>query len=196
MDRWVPPNPFVTVLHRLLKDKGVELADFSFNRDAANIGDVYLTLSIRRHNAEVKIGLDTLTYSVANPDWRDAPDLVSIFEQIASAVCDIVRLSPQRQETTLVLHVRSESVDFRATTAALVNQVVLGEAGFYGVNIHRSDGSLTIDKSLRHQDGVFIRIQRKFSGEESFSEVASAMYENEVSALRLLGLTESERKAE
>ena len=45
-----------------------------------------------------------------------------------------------------------------------------------------------IDKSLRYAHAVFIRLQRRFLGEDSFVEIASKLYEDEVFALRLLGL--------
>lgn len=169
------------------------MVDFSFNREATSVGDTFLNVAIRRLNAAAKIGLDSVTFSAANPDWGDAPRLVSLFDSVASTVCETVQAAPAFQETTLVLHITSDTVDFRTATASLVNRGTLGEAAFYGITRHRADGSLMIDKSVRYEGGVFVRIQRKSLGEDSFAKIASRIYEDEVSALALLGLTGNER---
>jgi hypothetical protein len=49
---------------------------------------------------------------------------------------------------------------------------------------------LVIDKSLRHAGAAFVRLQRTFAGDVPFAEVAARLYEDEVAALRLLGISE------
>jgi hypothetical protein len=190
IDRWVLPNPFIPALHSALKELGVELTDFSFNKDATSVGDTFLNVAIQKLNAAVRIGLDSVIFSAANPDWGTAPQLVSTFERAAQVIRDTVQTTPASQETTLALHVASETVDLRNTTASLVNKDLLGESLFYGISLHRSTGTLVIDKSLRYERAAFIRIQRRSLGEDSFAEIASKLYEDEVFALRLLGLVD------
>jgi len=188
VDRWIIPNPFISVLFGLLRTVGVELTDFSFNKDATNVGETYLNISIRRLNAVVRIGLDTVTFIAANPDWGMAPQLVSVFDQISGSIRETLKIVPKWQETTLAFHVTPGTADFRASTSSLVNTSLLGEALFYGVSLHRADGALIIDKSLRHEGAAFVRLQRKLPGDARFSEVAARIYEDEVSALHLLGI--------
>ncbi|MGI9073512.1 MAG: hypothetical protein ACR2JB_19875 [Bryobacteraceae bacterium] len=188
VDRWILPNPFISAIHGALKELGVELTDFSFNKDAISIGDTFLNIAIRRLNAAVRIGLDSVTFSAANPDWGTAPRLISSFEQVTHVVREIVRTNPAFQETTLALHVSSETVDLRTATASLVNKELLGESVFYGISLHRGTGTLMIDKSLRYDHAAFVRLQRRSLGEDSFAEIASKLYEDEVFAFRLLGL--------
>ena len=189
VDKWVIPNPFVSGLFAALRMANVELTDFSFNKDAANIGEIYLNISIRALNAAVRIGLDTVTFIVSNPDWSMAPQLSSVFEAVSERVRELLQLKPRSQETTLAFHVTPGTADFRASTALLVNQSLVGDSLFCGISLHRNDGNLIIDKSLRYEGAAFVRLQRKFPGDATFSDVSSRLYEDEVSALRLLGVT-------
>jgi hypothetical protein len=188
VDRWVIPNPFIALLFGVLRTHGVELTDFSFNKDATSVGEHYLNISIRRLNAAVRIGLDTVTFIAANPAWEIAPQLANIFDQVSCSIRETLKTSPRWQETTLAFHVTPGAADFRANTAPLVNTSLLGEALFYGVSLHRADSVLIIDKSLRHEGAAFVRLQRKLPGDARFSDVAARIYEDEVSALHLLGI--------
>ncbi len=73
-------------------------------------------------------------------------------------------------------------------TASLVNREALGEYLFYGVSLYRSDGALVVDKSLRHEGAAFVRLQRRFAGDVPFAEITTHLYQDEVAALRLLGI--------
>jgi hypothetical protein len=188
IDRWTVPNPFVSALHQLLKELGVEMADFSFNKEASSLGDVFLNIALRKLDAAVKIGLDFVTFSAANPDWAEASRLISTFEQVARVVCGMVEATPASQQSTLALHVRSDTVDVAAATAALVRKDMVGEAAFYGVSLHRSAGTVIIDKSVKYERAAFVRLQRRFVGEDLFPYIAAKLYEDEVFAFRLLGL--------
>lgn len=188
VDKWTIPNPFISPLLGTLRTVKVELTDFSFNKDAANISEISLNVAIRKLNAAVRIGLDMVTFIVSNPDWGMVPQLLPVIDAISQALHDVVHAKPKSQETTLAFHVTPGTADFGASTALLVNQRLVGESLFYGISLHRTDGALIIDKSLRYEGAAFVRIQRRFSGNVPFSEVASKMYEDEVSALGLLGL--------
>ena len=189
LDRWVIPNPFISVLFETLRPDGVGLADFSFNKEPANFAETYLNVSIRKLNAAIRIGLDAITYIAVNPDWEMAPRLLELFEQVSERIRGVVGSPVDFQEATLAFHVTPGPVDFRTSTASLVNPEVAGKALFSGISLHRSDGVLIIDKSLRYDGAAFVRLQCRFPAETPFSEVASRLYEHEISALRLLGVT-------
>jgi hypothetical protein len=188
VERWILPNPFISALASPLRAIGVELSDFSFNKDAATVGENYLNISIRKLNAAVRIALDTVTFSAANPSWEIAPQLAAIFDQVSDQIRDVVRSSPESQEGVLTLHVTPGTLDFGKMTGALVNKEAVGECLFYGLSLHRSDRTLIIDKSLIYEAAAFVRLQRKFAGGARFAEVASQLYQDEVAALRLLGI--------
>jgi hypothetical protein len=188
VDRWVLPNPFISPVLSVLRPSGVELSDLSLNKDATNLGETYLNVTIRRHNAAARVGLDAVTFIVANPDWEMAPELVPLFDQIAAAICEIVRAKPVSQKATLALHITAGPIDFKVKTARLVNGDLPGDALFCGVSLHRADGALIIDKSLKYPNAAFVRIERTHRGDAVFSDVATTLYDDEIAALGLLGI--------
>ena len=190
VERFVLPNPFLLALISPLREFGVELTDFSFNKDAANVGENCLNVSIRRLNAVVRVGLDAVTFVAANPAWDLAPQLVAAFNGVSDRIRGIVGVSPRSQEATLAFHVISGFSDFGKATAKLVNRDAVGECVFSGVSLYRSDMVLVIDKSLRHTGAAFVRLQRTFGGDTPFEEVAARLYEDELAALRMLGISE------
>jgi hypothetical protein len=189
VDKWIIPNPFIAPILATLHTSGVELTDFSFNKDAANVAETYLNVAIRRLNAAVRIGLDAVTYVAVNADWGMAPQLFDVFGHISELTREIVGRQPVFQEATLAFHVMPGTADFRTSTASLVNPNLVSGAEFYGISIHRNDGILTIDKSVRYDGAAFVRLQRRFTGEATFTDVASRVYQEEIAALRLLGIS-------
>lgn len=189
IDRWTVSNPFIGVLYSLLRYRGVELSDFGFNKDAANVGETYLNLSLRKLNAAIRVGLETVTYIVANPDWSMAPQLVELFDTVSATLSKFVEQVPASQQFTLAFHVTGGAIDLRQMTSKLVNKELLGDAEFFGISLHQKEGSIVVDKSLRYEKAAFIRIQRTFPGTASFAEIAPLIYEEEVKTLSLIGIT-------
>jgi hypothetical protein len=150
-----------------------------------------LKISIGRMNAAIRIGLDTVTFTAVNPYWEIAPQLVPAFDGVSDRIRAVVGSSPISQQATLAFHVTPGTLDFAKVTASFVNQAVVGESLFCGISLHRSDGALIIDKSLRHEGAAFVRLQRRFGGEVPFAEVASQLYQDEVAAFQLLGISEA-----
>lgn len=190
IDRWTIPNPFILVLAAPLRAMGVELSDFSFNKDATNVAENYLNITLRKYNAGVRIGLDVVTFMASNPYWELAPQLVEVFDEISHLIQHVTGTPPKSQEAVLAFHVTSGKLDFRAATASLVNAEKLGEGLFYGVSVHKNDKALVIDKSARYEGAAFVRVQRTFTGDTRLMEVAGDLFKEEVAALRLLGIPE------
>jgi len=188
--RWTTPNPFVSTLRALLHEDGVTLSDFSFSKDAANVGEVYLNVEIRRLQVAARIGLDWIVFIAANPVWERAPDIVEVFEKISERLQEAVGLLPAEQKLTLAFHVTGGDVDFQTTTSLLVNKDLVGEALFHGISLHRADSSLIIEKSVKYDGAVFVRLQRTFAGRASFPEILQKLFDDEIAALRLIGIPE------
>jgi hypothetical protein len=180
----------VAVLAGVVREWGGGLADFTFNKNAVNLGDTHLSIAIRHLDAEVRIGLDSATFVAANPYWQKADELSLRFDQISAHIARVVGCSPSSQEATLAFHVTPGSLDFASATAAFVSKDVVGECDFYGISLHRNDRSVVIDKSLRYDGAAFVRLQRTFAGSVTFAEVAAELFEAEIAALRLLGIQE------
>jgi hypothetical protein len=81
------------------------------------------------------------------------------------------------------------TIDLGERTAQLVTHELFAGATFYGLSVHYETKSLVIDKSLRYSGAAFIRLQRSFDGSTAFADIAPEVYEDEVSVLKLLGIT-------
>jgi len=114
--------------------------------------------------------------------------LSDLFERVSARVQKVIGAHANAQEATLALHVISAEVDFGASTVPLVTPSLSAQANFCGISIYRDDGILTIDKSVKYDRAAFVRLHYRFSGDTSFKEIAGAIYDREVAALRLLGL--------
>ena len=188
VDRW-NANPFIGLLFPIVRKWGVALTDFSFNKDATNVGETYMNVVVRKLSAALRVGLDNVTYIAANPDWSMAPQLVELFDSVASRVEKFVEQAPTTQQLTLAFHVTAGDIDLKKASAQLVNRELLGDAEFFGISLHQENGSIVIDKSLRYENAAFIRLQRTFPGEATFAEIAPRIYEDEVKTLSLIGIT-------
>ena len=188
IDKWVVPNPFVSQFYGALRDWDVTLNDISFSSDAKNVGEVYMTVAVRKLNTTIVIGLDTLIFRSTNPDWRMAEKLVSLFDTASTAVQKVVVSLPKKQEAVIAFHVSPGNLDFNVLSSKLVNTSVLGRARFYGVSVEREDSSLNIERSKRYENGIFVRLNRTFDGDTAMTDVALTLYKDEVAALSLLGI--------
>ena len=56
-----------------------------------------------------------------------------------------------------------------------------------GLSLERENGQLLVEKSVRHSDAAFFRIQLRFDGAASLATIAAKLLEEEVSSLRLFG---------
>jgi hypothetical protein len=107
---------------------------------------------------------------------------------VSDTICGIVHARPISRKATLAFHVTAGAIDFRAKTASLVDSDLLAGSVFCGVSLHRENGALIIDKSLKYPDAAFVRIERVHSGDAVSSEVATSLYGDEIAALRLFGI--------
>lgn len=189
VERWTVPNPFIGAIFPLLQGSGVELADITFNKDAANVGDNYVNFAVTKLNAAIRVGLDHLTFLVGNPDWSMAPQLVELFDAVSERFKGFIGSSPATQKLTLAFHVTAGDMSLREKTSHLVNGGRLGEADFFGISLYRENYSVVIDKSMRHDKAAYIRIQRTFDGQLTFAEIAPQLYEDEANVLALLDIT-------
>lgn len=112
----------------------------------------------------------------------------SVSDRMSAAAREVIGSMPSHQEAILAFHVTPGAADFGKATSALVDVSAVGESLFYGVSLHRSDRPLVIDKSLKYDGAAFVRLQRQCMGDVPFSEAALRLYEDEVLALRLLGI--------
>jgi len=188
LEKWELPNPFVPLLLEPLKQWGVTLADFAFKQDAKNVAEVGLIISVVKMRSNIRVGVDSIIFRTSNPDWEMAPQLVLLFDTVLDQLKSFVLVPIKSQEATLAFHATEEGVEIGMRTERLVNARLLGSAQFYGVSTFGPENTLLLERSLKFNGGAFFRLTRVFGESVKFAEIALALYEDEVSALKLIGI--------
>jgi hypothetical protein len=187
---WSLPNEIVKGIFPFLQSYGVGLQDIEWSKDPKSFKELQVTFKVLKLNAVVHVGIDSTTFVAINPDWTEAAALIELFEKLRGRILEIGHTGIERQETALAMHVKPSETPFPELMKQLVNQKILGTAEMYGVSTYNGDSSMVIDKSLRYENSVFIRLHRKFPPSVTVKEIATALYEDEMRALGLLGLQE------
>lgn len=173
-----------------LKSFGVSLADVTWEKDPKTFKDIAVYFNVLKLNAGLKIGLDWAVCTAANPDWADAPVLLSIFEQGMSALKKHLKVGVLTVDCSLAFHVQCKAADLFAKVSGFVRPELLGTGSSYGVSLYADNFNYVIDKSVRFDKALFIRIFRRFQGDISFEELAAALLKDETDILNKLDLTE------
>jgi len=188
---WTLPNQLVPAVLSMLKEHGVTLADVTWSKEPATFKDMEFTFNIQKLRAIIKTGMDSLTFIAVNPDWSEAPALLSLFDRVRHLILEIGKTNIQSQEIGLAMHVKPGAEPFSKIMPKLVNTKMLGSAPMYGISVYHDDGSsMVIDRSLRYDGAVFVRLHRSFVPKASFADIAKVLYSDEMQALALLGLEE------
>src|SRR5215469_1475366 len=97
-EAWTIPNRVVLSVAPVLSNWGVGLADVSWNQQATNLQDLQVTFSVPKWSSALRIGLDSITFDVVNPDWSDAPKLIELFDVVTGALKQSTRFALATQE--------------------------------------------------------------------------------------------------
>lgn len=189
IDGW--PQAFLSALMNPLKEMGIASPrDFAFERDPSTLGDACLKVTLRRWDISLRIFLDRIVVAVPNLRWTDVPEITEWLDQIRELLANATSSPPVSRHSRLLLHIRPGSDGVAPNVVALVNQDLLGEAESYGVLRYRKDQTIEIAKSLRYPNGVFVRIERDFSGQSSIATVLSALADDQAELFNWIGQNE------
>lgn len=189
LDQWnAPSNPFLAALVPLLRPHGVQMSDFAYNASAQNLGQVELSIELRKFDATVRISLDSARYSTWKPNWHDDTELLRCFGSIAETIEHVATASPSFQTSTVKFHVAPGPYDFGRAMESHVKIEALGNGEFFGVSRHRHDSMLLIDRSPRNPSWAFVHFRRDFAGDTRFADLPIPLYADMVEALTLLGV--------
>ena len=128
--------------------------------------------------------------SILNPDWSRVSQFVSLFQTAADTARAVTGQTFKSQQTTLGFHLIPDKTSFRNALSRFVNLANLDAEGakMFGVSAYFDDFSFVIDASAVFPEGVFIKLNRTYSGEVRFEQMADTIHKDEESVLRLLGL--------
>jgi hypothetical protein len=181
----------VDAMHEALASWGVGIENIAWNQGAKNLRELQLTFGVPSLFASIQVGVIGVTMTAINPDWSQAPVLVSMFQAGMDALKGATRQQLQSQQTTLGFHLKPpDKRPFRETIAQFVNAKALGtdDAAMFGMSVYYDDRSFVFDASAVIRGGLFVKLVRNFDGEKLFEEIAKMLYSDEEAALGRLGM--------
>ena len=187
---WTVPNKCIEALYPKLQSYDVGLGDITWNRQSSSAKELQFIVNVTKLRATLRLGLDSVIFSVSNPDWSEAPALTELFGQSLATIREAGSVNVTSQEVALVMHVRAGKVPFSEVMASLVDSGRLGKAQMYGIVAYNEGHTFLLDKSVRYPDSLFIRLHRVFPPSVDFGNMAVALYEDESRALGIFGLEE------
>jgi hypothetical protein len=192
---WIErPYGIVETLYQALKPWGVTLGNAIWEKDPKTIRDARVAFEIPKASTIVRAGLETLSFTVFNPDWESAPQVLSLFETVTAKVVSFGPVTLSDLRAIIALHVMPGSRPFVETLRTLVDVKALGPADMYGFSIYNRDSSMVLDKSVKYNGGVFVRLERSFPGTTTFKAILAALYADQGKAFGFLGIPETQSK--
>jgi hypothetical protein len=168
----------------------LRLDNISWNQGPKNLAEAQVTFAVPSLLASIQLGVGGINTSAINPDWSQAAQFVSLFQTAVDTLKSVVTQELSTQQTTLGFHVVPDKRPFRDSLSRFVNVANLGveDAKMSGVSAYYTDSSFVIDGSAAFPDAVFIKLNRTYSGNVRFEEMADTIHRDEEKILRLLGL--------
>lgn len=187
---WTLPNALVEALYPVLKQWQVGLGDISWNKETTSFQDLQLTINVTKLRALLKIGLESVSCVALNPDWSEAVVLVGMFQTALGTIFKAAKTEISSHEDVLSMHITPGPKSFKSTLSTFVNEKVLGAAQMFGVSVYHEDSSIVLDKSVKYDEALFVRIYRKLPLGLDFMGAAKYLYDDEVRVLKLIGMDE------
>jgi len=180
----------VNSLQKALAPWQLGFENITFNQAAKSLAEAYMNFALHSLFFSLQVGIAGVTISLLHPDWSRAAVFQSLFQAGLDAVKQSTEQELQTQQVTIAFHLKQGTKPFRDAMLRFVNAKGLGSenAQFFGVSVYNDGFTLVMDKSAAFPDGVFVRLTRMFAPDAGFEAITTALYADEVSALRLLGL--------
>lgn len=157
----------------------------------ADASEVQLSVDLFDDRATFRVGLGALSLLVMNPSWDEAEPITRIASAGILAVSSSTGAQVDKQSVTLAMHVKPKVRSIREITSSFVrveDSMLGGTIRAYGLAVYCDDSSWVVDSSVIYPESLFIKLDRNFSSQTSFDDLATALKRDEGAVLQLLGL--------
>jgi hypothetical protein len=180
----------IKAVYKALSPWSVPLENISWNALAKNIGEVQLTFNVPFLLSSIQVSVNGVTITAFNVTWANANNVFALFQTALDTIRSSARQDFQSQLVTLAFHVKPGPRPFKEVLGQFVNARALGseDANMYGVSVYSKDYSFVIDNSAVILGAAFVKLIRNFTSDKRLQEMALALYKDEETVLRRLGL--------
>lgn len=179
---FAPPTSMIVSVLDALKPYGYT-ADGVEVRSREKLTECVVEFRRTPPGAFLRVGPDKLIITAENLDWGDKEKFIAGMYAGIQAVLQVSAAEIASQQMILAMHVQLKNKTRKEVTAPLLSSVgyslLSGESISQGVILIQENASLLIDASNTYANGLFMRLIRKHSTEQTLEQIAAALYDDE-----------------
>lgn len=152
--------------------------------------DHLVSFELAKNHYTLSLALAGFTLKANFVDWSQAPVISEIIKTTSNVLHKAANRTVNRHEFHIMMQVVVDSVSTKELTRALSISVSrpANDVEFHGIILHTSTGMFVVDKSTVNENGLFLHILRKFSGELDIDRMAKVLHDEEAWLSATLGI--------
>ncbi len=127
-------------------------------------------------------------------DWDSADETITFLEIGLSALTRLAGVEIGKYKTNMAMHLQLKTAPFMDVLGPLVPLPIASldtaPAKAFAVVLKWADRRVTIDGSAQLANGIFLRLEREFTADETLQAMAVKLRSDEVELFRMLGVQE------
>lgn len=172
-----------------LKPLNISPSDVKYQGSAVTPADALVIFQLAKNQYALNLSLSGLTFKADQVDWSQAPIISSIIETTSKALTEKLSIELNRHQLQIAMQLVLP-VPIKEFSKSLAPMIVrpAGDVEFSGLVMHTNTGAFFVDKSVVNENGIFVRIMRKFEGKADINEMAKVLYDEEMWLAATLGI--------
>jgi len=180
----------IGAVYTALKPLNISASDVKYQSGASTPTDTLVSLQLAKKNYTVNLALAGFSFKADFVDWSQAPIISEIIENTAKALNDNLKNTMGAHQLQINMQVVLPGVSMKEFTRSFLPLIKrpAGDVEFNGFILHTKTGVFLVDKSVIHEEGMYVRITRKFDGKANIAEMSKALYNEEAWLAASLGI--------
>lgn len=182
----------VSAAYAAFRPWNVSLENITFKDNPANLGEEATNFNLLGGRIIFSINAGGCGLLVANPSWSDVDWISKIAAAGIEAILRSTGAEAERQFGSLTMHLTPATGTIQENTSHFLridtNRLPGGPIQSFGFSVYRDDFTWVVDKSAFFPNSLFLRMERFFSPDSSFEQIAGRLHEDEEIVFDLLGL--------
>jgi hypothetical protein len=173
-----------------LKPLNITPSDVKYQGSAATPTDALVIFQMAKNQYALNLSLAGFTFKADYVDWSQAPIISNIIETTSKALTANLKTELNTHQLQIVMQLVLPGVSMKEFTRSFLPLAIrpAGDTEFNGFIMHTRTGSFMVDKSAVNENGIFVRITRKFDGKTDINEMAKVLNDEEAWLAATLGI--------
>jgi len=177
-------------IYAVLKPLNITPSDVKYQSGATTPTDALVIFQMAKNQYALNLSLAGFTFKADYVDWSQAPIISNIIETTSKALTANLKTELNTHQLQIALQLVLPGVSMKEFTRSFSPLAIrpAGDTEFNGLILHTGTGSFIVDKSVVNENGIFVRITRKFDGKANINEMAKVLYDEEAWLAATLGI--------